>query len=107
FTRSGVELTGIDGVAQRVHRIVMPVLESWLGRAAIALLVICGAAALIVGRPDGPQVSAHPWVDATVGMLLGFGLAALHELAHAVALVHYGRTPRSAGCGFYWGALCF
>jgi hypothetical protein len=40
-------------------------------------------------------------------MLLGFGLAALHELAHAVALVHYGRTPRSAGCGFYWGALCF
>jgi hypothetical protein len=42
-----------------------------------------------------------------VGMIVGFGLAALHELAHAVALVHYGRTPRSAGCGFYWGALCF
>ena len=34
-------------------------------------------------------------------------MAALHELAHAVALVHYGRTPRRAGCGFYWGALCF
>jgi putative peptide zinc metalloprotease protein len=40
-------------------------------------------------------------------MVLGFGLAALHELAHAVALVHYGRTPRSPGCGFYRGALCF
>ena len=85
----------------------MPVLESLQGRIAIGVLVVAGAIALIVGRPDGPQVSGHPWVDATIGLMLGFGLAALHELAHAVALVHYGRTPRSAGCGFYWGALCF
>ena len=107
FTRSGVEFTGIDGIARRVHRIVMPVVESWLGRIAMGVLVVAGVIALIVGRSDGPQVSAHPGVDATVGLILGLGLAALHELAHAVALVHYGRTPRSAGCGFYWGALCF
>ena len=107
FTRSGVEFTGIDGVATVVHRFVMPVVESWPGRIAIGVLLVAGVIALIVGRPDGPPVSGHPWVDATVGMILGFGLAALHELAHAVALVHYGRTPRSAGCGFYWGALCF
>jgi putative peptide zinc metalloprotease protein len=107
FTRSGVEFTGIDGMARTVHKIVMPVLSSWLGRIAIAAVLIGGALALIVGRPDGPQVSAHPWVDATVGLLLGFALGGMHELAHAVALVHYGRTPRSAGCGFYWGALYF
>jgi hypothetical protein len=107
FTRSGVEFTGIDGVARVVHRFVMPVLQSWLGRIAIGVVVVAGVIALIVGRPDGSPVSGHPWVDATVGMIVGFGLAALHELAHAVALVHYGRTPRSAGCGFYWGALCF
>ena len=52
-------------------------------------------------------MTEHPWVDATVGLVLGLALAGLHELAHAVALVHYGRTPRRAGCGFYWGALCF
>lgn len=107
FTRSGVEIAGIDGIAKSVHRIVMPVVESFLGRVAIGAVIVAGAIALIVGRPEGPQVSAHPWVDATAGLLLGFGLAALHEMAHAVALVHYGRTPRRAGCGFYWGALCF
>jgi len=107
FTRSGIEFTGIDSVARVAHRIAMPVLLSWTGRIAIGLLVVAGAIALLVGRPSGPQVSQHPWVDATVGLTLALALAALHELAHAVALVHYGRTPRRAGCGFYWGALCF
>ncbi len=107
FTRSGIEFTGIDAVARVVHRIAMPVVVSRTGRIAIGLLVIAGAVALFMGRPSGPQVSGHPWIDATVGLALGLALAALHELAHAVALVHYGRTPRRAGCGFYWGALCF
>ena len=85
----------------------MPIVLSWAGRIAIGLLIVAGAVALIAGRPAGPQVTEHPWVDATVGLALGLAMAALHELAHAVALVHYGRTPRRAGCGFYWGALCF
>ena len=107
FTRSGVEFTGIAPVARAVHRVVMPILLSWTGRIAIGLLIVAGAVALIAGRPAGPQVTEHPWVDATVGLALGLAMAALHELAHAIALVHYGRTPRRAGCGFYWGALCF
>ena len=38
-----------------------------------------------------------------------FALAATigHEVAHAVALTHYGQAPRRAGFGFYWGALSF
>ena len=107
FSRSGIEFTGIDTVARAVHRVVWPVLRSWPGRVAIAAIVVAGATSLFLGRPDGPQVSHHPWVDATVGLILGLALAGMHELAHAVTLVHYGRTPRSAGCGFYWGALCF
>ena len=107
FTRSGVEFTGIAPVARAVHKVVMPIVLSWTGRIAIGLLIVAGAVALIAGRPAGPQVTEHPWVDATVGLALGLAMAALHELAHAVALVHYGRTPRRAGCGFYWGALCF
>lgn len=107
FTRSGVEFTGIATVARFVHRIAMPVVLSWPGRVAIVAVLIAGVWALALGRPAGPQVSQHPWVDATLGLAVGFGCAALHELAHAVALVHFGRTPRRAGCGFYWGSLCF
>lgn len=107
LSRSGIEFTGIDTVARAVHRVAWPVLRSWLGRIIIGAIVIGGVVSLILGRPDAPQVSQHPWVDATVGLALGFALAGLHELAHAVTLVHYGRSPRSAGCGFYWGALCF
>jgi len=106
-TRSGIEFTGIDVVARALHKIVMPVVSSRIGRIAIGAVLVAGVIALLVGRPDGPQVSDRPWVDATVGLLLALAMAALHELAHAVALVHYGRTPRRAGCGFYWGALCF
>ncbi len=107
FSRSGIEITGIDTVARAVHRMVWPILRSWPGRVVVGAVLLAGVVSLIIGRPDSPQVSQHPWVDATVGLTLGFALAGLHELAHAVALVHYGRTPRSAGCGFYWGTLCF
>jgi hypothetical protein len=107
FTRSGVEFTGIDRVARVVHRMATPVLASWPGRIVIAAVVIAGVVALLAGRPHGPAVSAHPWIDATLGLVIGLSCAALHELAHAVALIHYGRSPRRAGCGFYWGALCF
>jgi putative peptide zinc metalloprotease protein len=107
FSRSGIEFTGIDPIARAIHRIAWPVLRSWPGRIVIAAILVGGVVSLILSRPAGPQVSQHPWVDATVGLLLGLALAGAHELAHAVALVHYGRTPRAAGCGFYWGALCF
>lgn len=107
FTRSGVEFTGIAGVARWVHRFTVPVLRSITGRLVLVGIVVAGVAALVSGRPAGPTVSAHPWIDATLGLCLGLMLAALHELAHAVALVHYGRTPKRAGMGFYWGALSF
>ncbi|KUI13002.1 hypothetical protein AU193_04485 [Mycobacterium sp. GA-1285] len=107
FSRSGIEFTGIDAVARAVHRLVWPVVRSWPGRVAIGAIVLAGIVSFVIGRPDGPQVSDHPWVDATVGLILGFALVGLHELGHAVVLVHYGRSPRVAGCGFYWGALCF
>lgn len=107
FSRSGMEITGIDAVARVVHRVVIPVIESWPGRFVIVAVLIGGVVSLLIGRPDGPDVTSHPWVDATFGLILGLGLSALHEIGHAVVLVHYGRTPRGAGVGFYWGALCF
>lgn len=107
LTRSGAEFTGIDSVARAVHRITRPIFGTWPGRLVIVGIVFGGIGSLIVGRPPGPQVTQHPWLDATFGLALGLALAGLHELAHAVTLIHYGRSPRCFGVGFYWGTICF
>ncbi|ROP28068.1 zinc metalloprotease [Couchioplanes caeruleus] len=106
-TRSGVEVTGIDRPAQWFARRVVPSLLSWPGRLLIGAVVVAGTWSLLTGRPDGPAVSARPWVDALLGFAIGLGCSALHEFAHAVALAHYGRRSRRAGFGFYWGAISF
>ncbi|PJE22174.1 MAG: hypothetical protein CK431_17890 [Mycobacterium sp.] len=107
ISRSGIEFNGIDTVARALYRIAWPILRSWTGRIALLVLIVAGAVALFLGPAPGPRVSDHPWIDATIGLVLGFVLVGAHELGHAVALVHYGRSPRSAGFGFYWGSLCF
>jgi putative peptide zinc metalloprotease protein len=82
-------------------------LRSWLFRLLLAAVIAAGAVALLTGPPQRPLVSAHPIADAAIGLLLTLALAAAHEFGHAVALVHYGGTPRRAGFGFYWGAISF
>lgn len=106
-TRFGVEVTGIDRPAQWFARRVVPLLASWPGRVLIGAVVVAGVWSLLMGRPDGPTVSARPWVDAVLGFAIGLGCSAMHEFAHAVALAHYGRRSRRAGFGFYWGAVSF
>jgi len=76
------------------------------GRIAVLAVVATGIGCLLVGRPDAPTVSSRPLVDATLRLVIALTGAALHELGHAVALLHYGRCPGRAGCGFYWGAVC-
>jgi hypothetical protein len=68
FGRSGLEITGIDRI---VHGINMPVLSSIVGRAVLAAIVLGGLQSLIVGRADAPQVSDRPWLDATLGLVIG------------------------------------
>jgi Zn-dependent protease len=107
LTRSGLEIDGLEEPARRIGRALGPLWLSWPGRIALLAVVAAGVFCLVRGRPDVPEFSAHPWVDALLGVTLTLGCACLHELAHAVALVHYGRRPRRAGCGFYWGGLSF
>ncbi|MCW2616065.1 MAG: putative peptide zinc metalloprotease protein [Frankiales bacterium] len=107
LTRSGAEVDGIATPARWLDRHVVPLLLSPPGRAVLLAVLLAGAVALLRGRPAGPHVSDTPTVDALVGLALGLLLSALHELAHAVALVHYGRAPRRAGIGFYWGSVSF
>jgi hypothetical protein len=80
---------------------------SWPGRVLIGAVLVAGVWALVIGPPNGPEVSSRPWVDALLGFGIGLVLSAMHEFAHAVALAHYGRRSRRAGFGFYWGAISF
>jgi putative peptide zinc metalloprotease protein len=107
LTRSGLEFFGIEHPAKWLDRHVVPLLASLPGRAVIVIVVVAGVMSLASGRPHSPTVSSHPVADALLGLALGLGTACLHELAHAVALVHYGRRPRRAGFGFYWGGIAF
>jgi len=107
FTRAGIMVPGIAVPATCLHRHVLPLVVSWPGRLMLAAVVAAGVTSLLLGRPDVPAVSASPATEALLVLLLGLTSTVLHELAHAVALVHYGRRPRRAGFGFYWGALSF
>lgn len=107
LTRSGGEFPGIERPARWLARWFVPVVVSWPGRVLLAALVVSGVVALLAGRPNSPTVSANPALEALLGLGLMLVLAASHELAHAVALVHYGRRPRRAGFGFYWGGISF
>ena len=107
LTRSGIEVSGIDRLAEGFDRSVMPLLSRWPAKTAVIALLIAGGLALAAGPPTGPRVSSQPAVDALLGLLLGLAGSSLHEFAHAVALAHYGRRARRAGFGFYWGAISF
>ncbi|MCD2198278.1 hypothetical protein LQ327_33425 [Actinomycetospora endophytica] len=107
LTRSGMEFAGIERPARWVHTHLRWVWTSLPGRLLLAAIVAGGIVALLAGRPAGPSVSADPWADALLGLTVGWLAAAAHELAHAVALVSYGRRPRRAGFGFYWGGISF
>jgi putative peptide zinc metalloprotease protein len=107
FSRSGIMISGIATPARWINRCLVPVLVSWPGRIVIVAVVIAGVAVLLAGRPALPAVSSSPALEALLMVAIGMAGTFCHELAHAVALVHYGRTPQRAGFGFYWGALSF
>ncbi|WP_433802949.1 hypothetical protein [Actinomycetospora sp. CA-084318] len=107
LTRAGLEFSGIEAPARFIDRHLVPVLLSRVGLVVLGVVVLGGVVALALGRPSGPTVSSHPALDGLLGFVVVLAMAAAHELAHAVALVHYGGRPRRAGVGFYWGSVSY
>lgn len=107
LSRSGLMIAGIGIPAIWINRHLLPALLTLPGRITIGVVVAAGVVALLIGRPDIPTVSDTPALEAVIMLASGLALTVLHELAHAVALVHFGRLPRRAGFGFYWGAVSF
>jgi putative peptide zinc metalloprotease protein len=106
LSRSGVMLTGIAGPSRWLDRYLAPVVTSRLGRCLLLLTAAAGAGCLAAG-PPGRLSGASPATQVLLLLALGLLTSLIHELAHAVVLVHYGRTPRYAGFGLYWGAVSF
>lgn len=107
ISRSGLMVSGIATPARWLDRWVVPVVASRAGLVGCGIVVVAGLAALLIGRPDLDAVSSNPALEVALMIVLGMAATVGHELAHAVAMVHYGRTPARAGFGFYWGAVSF
>ena len=106
LSRSGLMLTGIAGPSRWLDRYLAPVVTSRPGRCLLLLMAAAGAGCLAAG-PPGRLSGASPATEALLLLALGLLTSLIHEFAHAVVLVHYGRTPRYAGFGLYWGAVSF
>ncbi|TQN46296.1 putative peptide zinc metalloprotease protein [Humibacillus xanthopallidus] len=106
-TASGITFPGIAMPARWLDSVAVPPLTSWTGRLTSAMLLAGGAVALVAGRPSLPAYSGQPALEAGLMLLILLLMNVGHELAHATALVHFGRKPTRAGFGFYWGALSF
>jgi len=107
LSRSGLMLTGIAGPSRWLDRYLAPVVTSRAGRCLLLLVVAAGAGCLVAGPPGGQLSGASPATQVLLLLVLGLATSLIHEFAHAVVLVHYGRTPRYAGFGLYWGAVSF
>ena len=108
-TRQAAEL-GIsrsEFFARAARRYLAPVVTSRAGRCLLLLVVAAGAGCLVAGPPGGQLSGASPATQVLLLLVLGLATSLIHEFAHAVVLVHYGRTPRYAGFGLYWGAVSF
>ena len=105
--RSGILFPGIEHPSRWIHRHVVPTISSLPGRITLIALVAAGIVTLIAGHPHPAGNPNSPAAQALLILLLGLLTAVLHELGHAVALIHFGCVPCRAGFGFYWGALCF
>ncbi len=75
--------------------------------AAQVVLGITGAFALaVVSTRDSIALRAGP-ADVPIILAIGLGAVFVHELGHALATVHYGRSVRSAGLGLHLGSPAF
>jgi Zn-dependent protease len=109
-TQQGVELLGARGWFEAVYRRGLRIMFRPGVIIAMAVVGIVGAVALpaqlLGGRPLATE-TFNPIAAALILLLLEVVATVVHECAHGLVLVHYGRGIRRVGVGFYWGALSF
>ncbi len=107
LSRSGLLFRGIAAPSRWLDTYLVPVLTGRAGGIVLVAVALAGAVSLAPGIPGSGPAHGNPAAAALLLVALGLLTGAAHELAHAVALTHYGRTPGRAGLGLYWGSLSF
>jgi len=93
---------------QSIHRLVRPLLKKWLLWPIIALvtflgLLFAGSFVSIFTHKENFEILG----SSVVGFFFYYFIVlapviAIHEIAHGLALVHYGGAPREMGTGLYF-----
>lgn len=99
---------GADAAVRTVHRKGLRLCFHPVAVGAQILFAVVGSVAIVRMVTNGAPVQwrAAPWM---LPLLLAIDLFAIavHELAHALVLVHHGRTVKSAGIGLHLGSPAF
>ncbi len=103
-----VEWTGAERLVRWFYRHGL----KWFFVPAVGIpafgIAIAGFVAFVAVQLSGRfELSASAAVDALVLIALDYVLTFVHELAHALVLVHYGRRVKSAGFMIYFGSPAF
>jgi CRP-like cAMP-binding protein len=105
-----IEWSGADRLTRGLHRYGLRFLFNKIGAIVAALVVIGGVLAFADTSSHHHELHLTPQ-SAGIGLLvlliLNTVLIFIHELGHAVLLVHYGRRVKASGFRIYFGAPTF
>lgn len=108
LTRTGVEIDGIDRLADAATRVTARFTARHLTLASVALILAVAATIASDGLvTSGTAAGLGPVAAAAVLAAIGLMLGVVHELGHAIVLARCGGRIGRAGFGFHWGAPSF
>lgn len=99
---------------QSIHRVIRPLLRRTLLWVSLALIVLCGLSFAgqfvhILGDRRNFEIFGSTVVGLFVfNFVILAPVTAIHEIAHGLAVVHYGGAPKDMGTGwFYFGPMFY
>jgi len=104
-----VEFEGVNGLVAWFYRNLLRFFFRPAVAIPVGLIAVLGVVAFVAVYFGGnfKLGGGSPLVQTLVLLVLDYVLTFIHELGHAVVLVHYGRRVKSAGFMIYFGSPAF